>query len=132
MSASFPRMSAFNPLEVRREVEQFTPRRPQKFRDLFPAKAVIAELRQKHASYSAIAEFLTKHCLPTGKTAVAMFCHEVLGESVRPYHWQNSGEAVRSESKAKSNGSPDPAPSELPAPRGPRIARVRMLNPPDK
>src|SRR5436190_21558007 len=77
-------MSAFDPTAVRKAVEDFTPRRPQKFHDLFPAKDVIAELRQKRASYRAIAELLTKHCLPTSKTAIAVFCHAVLGEIVRP------------------------------------------------
>src|SRR6516162_6433362 len=51
---------------------------------LLPAKDVITELRQKRASYRSIAELLTQHCLPTSKTAIAMFCHQVLGESVRP------------------------------------------------
>src|SRR5437660_6951637 len=77
-------MSSFDPTAVRKAVAEFTPSRPQKFQDLFPAKDVIAELRQKRASYRAIAELLTKHCLPTSKTAIAVFCHEVLGEVVRP------------------------------------------------
>src|SRR5438094_8058561 len=77
-------MSAFDPSAVRQAVEDFTPRRPEKFRDLFPAKDVISEFRQKRASFRAIAELLTKHCLPTSKTAIAMFCHAVLGEIVRP------------------------------------------------
>src|SRR5438309_2763995 len=76
-------MSSFDPATVRKAVEEFTPSRPQKFQDLFPAKDVIAELRQKRASYRAIAELLAKHCLPTSKTAIAAFCHEVLGEIVR-------------------------------------------------
>src|SRR5882672_6850368 len=77
-------MNTFDPNTVRQAVAEFTPRRPEKFQDLIPAKEVIAELRQKRASYRAIAELLTQHCLPTSKTAVAVFCHEVLGEIVRP------------------------------------------------
>ena len=77
-------MTTFDPAEVRQAVAEFTPRRPQKFQDLVPAKEVIVELRQKRASYRAIAELLTQHCLPTSKTAIAMFCHEVLGENIRP------------------------------------------------
>ena len=77
-------MSSFDPTTVRRAVAEFTPRRPEKFQDLIPAKEVIAELRQKRASYRAIAELLTQHCLPTSKTAVAVFCHELLGEIIRP------------------------------------------------
>src|SRR5213079_3722903 len=80
-----PPMSSFDPTVVRKAVAEFTPSRPQRFQDLFPAKDVIAELRQKRASYQAIAELLTKHCLPTSKTAIAVFCHDVLGEVVRPH-----------------------------------------------
>ena len=77
-------MSSFDPAAVRKAVEEFTPRRPQKFQDLLPAKDVITELRHKRASYRSIADLLTQHCLPTSKTAIAVFCHQVLGESVRP------------------------------------------------
>src|SRR5471030_2494748 len=77
-------MNTFDPAEVRKAVAEFTPRRPQKFQDLIPAKEVIIELRQKSASYRSIADLLTQHCLPTSKTAVAMFCHQVLNESIRP------------------------------------------------
>ena len=28
---------------------------------------------------------LTQHCLPTSKTAIATFCHQILGEIVRPH-----------------------------------------------
>jgi hypothetical protein len=37
-------MSSFDPATVRQAVAEFTPRRPQKFQDLIPAKEVIAEL----------------------------------------------------------------------------------------
>src|SRR5215467_1118727 len=77
-------MPSFDPDAVRKAVAEFVPARPQKFQDLAPAKEVISELRQKHASYRSIAELLTQHCLPTSKTAIAAFCHLVLGESVRP------------------------------------------------
>ena len=84
VSKQKPRMTSFDPASVRQAVAEFTPRRPEKFEDLMPARDVIAELRQKRASYRAIAELLTQHCLPTSKTAIAVFCHEVLGEIVRP------------------------------------------------
>jgi hypothetical protein len=64
-------MTSFDPATVRQAVAEFTPLRPQKFQDLLPAKDVIAELRQRRASYRAIAELLTQHCLPTSKTAIA-------------------------------------------------------------
>lgn len=77
-------MPSFDPNTVRDAVAAFTPRRPTRFHDLSAAKEVIVELRQKRASYRAIAELLTQHCLPISKTAVAAFCHEVLGDVVRP------------------------------------------------
>ena len=78
-------MSAFDPNNVRKAVSEFAPRHQQKFENLLPAKDVIVELRQRGASFRAIAELLTKHCLPAGKTAIADFCHEVLGETIRPH-----------------------------------------------
>jgi len=139
-------MNAFDPATVRQAVAEFTPLRPQKFQDLLPAKDVIAELRHKQASYRAIAELLTQHCLPISKTAIAAFCHQVLGENVRPRkrpvrrrppvpilptglvqaaETKPPGEAI-AESPAKPNGD------ELPSARsrGPRIAQIRKLNPP--
>ena len=84
-SESFQPMSSFDPATVRQAVAEFTPLRPQKFQDLIPAKDVIIELRQRRASYRAIAVLLTQHCLPTSKTAIATFCHQILGEIVRPH-----------------------------------------------
>jgi hypothetical protein len=48
-------MFAFDPATVRKAVDEFTPRRPEKFWDLMPAKDVIIELRQKRASYPTTA-----------------------------------------------------------------------------
>lgn len=137
-------MTSFDPASVRQAVAEFTPRRPEKFQDLIPAKDVIAELRQKRASYRAIAELLTQHCLPTSKTAVAVFCHEVLGEIVRPRRRPgrkrpvvpavSSPEAIQPQppdtlpaAELPTNGSSED--SQQPRPRGPRIAQVRMLKP---
>ena len=79
-------MSAFDPNNVRKAVLEFTPRHQQKFENLLPARDVIVELRQRRASFRAIAELLTQHCLPAGaRTAIADFCHEVLGENIRPH-----------------------------------------------
>ena len=140
-------MSAFDPTAVRKAVEAFTPSRPQKFHDLFPAKDVIAELRQKRASYRAIAELLTEHCLPTSKTAIAAFCHQVLREIVRPRRrpGRKRPPAVASSNGEPASGTPQPnEPDSLPEltanpvgggtpqkpSRGPRIAQVRILKPP--
>ena len=140
-------MNTFDPVEVRKAVAEFTPRRPQKFQDLAPAKEVIVELRQKGGSYRSIAELLTQHCLPTSKTAIAMFCHQVLGENIRPRKRParkrpptpvstNGGTAdTDSVTTAESSTPTEPLPNSdagetsLPRSRGPRIAQVRKLNP---
>lgn len=139
-------MSSFDPATVRQAVADFTPRRPQKFQELSPAREVIVELRQKRASYRAIAELLTQHCFPISKTAVAAFCHEVLGEIIRPKRRPNRKRPL---APPLNNGighaippSPEPPPTDADTTndasgpdtlavrtRGPRIAQVRMLNP---
>ena len=140
-------MSTFDPIAVRRAVAEFTPRRPHKFQDLVPAKEVIMELREKRASYRAIAELLTQHCLPASKTHIAMFCHQVLRETVRTYHRPPRRRRMAS-SEPNTYQAPSPSSQEanLPRPlppanaadaaeippgriRGPRIAQVRMLKP---
>jgi hypothetical protein len=140
-------MTSFDPATVRQAVAEFTPLRPQKFQDLLPAKDVIAELRQRRASYRAIAELLTQHCLPTSKTAIAAFCHQVLTEIVRPrrrparrrapssvepngrtaapVQSEPADERAPQEPQADSNGGGTPQTRS----RGPRIAQVRMLKP---
>ena len=131
-------MSSFDPATVRQAVAEFTPLRPQKFQDLIPAKDVIIELRQRRASYRAIAALLTQHCLPTSKTAIATFCHQILGEIVRPHRRpgrkrppspaEPNGRVaapVQSEPPTDTNGGETPQTRS----RGPRIAQVRMLKP---
>ena len=147
LSSPFHPMSSFDPTTVRKAVEEFTPSRPQKFQDLFPAKDVIAELRQKRASYRAIADLLTKHCLPTSKTAIATFCHQVLREIVRPRRRPGRKRTCVSSNGEPASATPQPnEPDSLPEPianpvgggtpqkpsRGPRIAQVRILKPPSK
>lgn len=136
-------MASFDPATVRQAVAEFTPRRPEKFQDLIPAKEVIAELRQKRASYRAIAELLTQHCLPTSKTAIAVFCHEALGEIVRPRRRPGRKRPVVPSVTSAASGSEPPTDTPPPAEqtsggngedapprsRGPRIAQVRMLKP---
>src|SRR5688572_4418914 len=136
-------MPSFDPTTVRKAVDEFTPLRPQRFQDLLPAKEVIRELRQKRASYRAIAELLTQHCLPTSKTGIATFCHEILGEIIRPKRRTYRKRAFSLGSNGDGNGSPAGLPAvtnsgpkadekedEAPTTRkhGPRIAQVRMLN----
>jgi len=122
-------MSTFDPATIRQAVAEFTPRRPQKFHELLPAKGVITELRQKRASYRAIAELLTKHCLPTSKTAIAGFCHEVIGERVRPYRRPGRKRTVAATVPDGDAAAPvEPKPVLPTRSRGPRIAQVRMLN----
>ncbi len=130
-------MSAFDSNLAGQIVADFTPARPAKFQDLHLAKNVIVELRQKGASYRAIAELLTRHNQPTSKTAVTAFCHEVLGEAKR----------ARKRPIRKKEPQPNLPPNTVITPlavfsvnsntnetpstrtRGPRIAQVRMLKP---
>jgi radical SAM superfamily enzyme with C-terminal helix-hairpin-helix motif len=74
-------MTSLNLDTLRTAAAAFVTPRAARHQILAPASELIAELRQKHASYTAIAELLTQHGLPIRKTAVANFCHEVLGES---------------------------------------------------
>jgi hypothetical protein len=80
---NFHRMTTFDSNLIRKVVTEFRPKRPPKFQELMSAKELITELRRKGASYESIAEVLGQHCLPISKSAIAMFCHQVLGESVR-------------------------------------------------
>jgi hypothetical protein len=126
-------MSSFNPDKIRKAVEEFTPRRPQKFHELFAAKDVVIELRKKRASYRSIADLLTRHCLPTCKTSVALFCHKILGEKVRPYKRPAYEKPAAPDGSVREEASPsadanggETSPARA---RGPRIAQVRMLKP---
>jgi hypothetical protein len=138
-------MTSFDPATVRQAVEEFTPLRPQKFQDLQPAKDVIAELRHKQASYRAIAELLTQHCLPISKTAIAAFCHQMLGENVRPRKRPVRRRPLApilpaglvppaettppSEAIVETTANPHGDKLPLARSRGPRIAQIRKLNP---
>ena len=133
-------MSAFDPNNVRKAVSEFTPRHQQKFENLLPAKDVIVELRQRRASFRAIAELLTQHCLPAGKTAIADFCHEVLGENIRPHRRTPRKRLPAVEPQGETKfvlpapattvpGEPPDSEAAADRPRGPRIAQIRKLNP---
>ena len=136
-------MSNFNPSKLRKAVDEFTPRRPEKFHELSAARDVIIELRQKRASYRSIAELLTRHCLPTCKTSVALFCHLVLGETTRtrgrPAREQPIESEVTDRDETPNVTTPVPEPPTIVASngvdnpparaRGPRIAQIRMLKP---
>ena len=74
-------MTTLNLDTLRRAAAAFVAPRSARHQVLAPASELIAELRQKQASYTAIAELLTQHGLPVRKTAIANFCHEVLGEA---------------------------------------------------
>ena len=75
-----PIMIPFHSVEASQAVTEFAPPQPERFRELSAAKDFIAELRKKRASFRSIADLLTRHSLPISKSAVAEFCHEVLGE----------------------------------------------------
>ena len=114
----------------------FTPSQLEKFHDLLPAKNVIVELRQKKASYRAIADLLTRHHLPIGRTAITAFCHEVLGEPSRTrrrtLRKKDPVAILRPDEIISTPPSPGSTGNEmLPTrSRGPRIAQVRMLKNP--
>ena len=131
-------MSAFDPNNVRKAVSEFTPRHQQKFENLLPAREVIVELRQRRASFRAIAELLTQHCLPAGKTAIADFCHEVLGETIRSRRRtprkrlpavepQNETKFVLAAPATVAPGEPPNPEVAAERPRGPRIAQILKL-----
>jgi hypothetical protein len=135
-------MIPFNSIEASQAVTEFVPCRRQKFKVLTAAKEIIAALRQKGASHTTIAELLARHCLSTGKTNVAEFCHAVLGESVRAYKRRKRKPRPAADVPVGGRISlPRPEPvkvdsmesknSEISATRtrGPRIAQIRMRKP---
>ena len=146
-SKSFRPMNTFDPAEVRKAVAEFTPRRPQKFQDLVPAKEVIVELRQKGGSYRSIAELLTNTvCRPARRPSpcsVTRFLAKTSGHAngqrgnARQLRCQQMGEQqpriqrLRANPAHRQNLSPnsDGGETSLTRSRGPRIAQVRKLNP---
>jgi hypothetical protein len=133
-------MSSFDPIIARKAVTEFAPPRPERFRELSTAKDFITELRQKRASYRSIADLLTRHGLPIGKTAVAAFCHVVLGETFRSnkHRPRKRPPALNlSDNESLSPATPSSIPSatgnssenQQTRVRGPRIAQIRMLKP---
>jgi hypothetical protein len=141
---NFHRMTTFDSNLIRKVVSEFRPKRPPKFQELLAAKELITELRRKGASYESIAEVLAQHCLPISKSAVAMFCHQVLGESVRsrrrpgkrrPPATQSAVVENKPAPKSHFNEAP-PTPANLKGnedaaarSRGPHIAKVELLPP---
>ena len=127
-----------DPKNIQKAVTEFMPKRPPKFHELLAAKDWIAELRGKRASYVSIADLLTQHCLPISKSAIAMFCHEVLGEAVhsrrRPARRRVPAASIPG-GENTAGELPKPAPATLPResenasarPRGPHIAKVELL-----
>ena len=61
-------------------IRDYVPRHPTKFQKLLPMKDSIAELRDKGASYAAIADILRNINVPVASDTVFRFCHEILGE----------------------------------------------------
>jgi hypothetical protein len=138
-------MSTFDSNPIQKAVTEFTPKRPPKFQELLAAKELIVELRRKRASYESIADLLTQHCLPISKSAIAMFCHEVLGEAVRSRRRPGKRRLPESvplkvdnqpHESAKTNPSAMPPTSIANAngnenmatrSRGPHIAKVELL-----
>jgi hypothetical protein len=138
-------MTTFDPNLIRKVVTEFRPKRPPKFQELLVAKELITELRRKGASYESIAEVLAQHCLPISKSAIAMFCHQVLGESVRSRRRPGKRRmpavippSVEKKPSPKTNAAivqPEPATNvnanenSAAQSRGPHIAKVELLPP---
>ncbi|MGD0207515.1 MAG: hypothetical protein ABSC89_07920 [Verrucomicrobiota bacterium] len=140
-------MSTIDPSTIRKAIAEFKPKRPPKFHELLAAKEWIVELRQKGASYESIADLLTQHYVPISTSGIAMFCHQVLGESVRPRRrpgrrrspasTSTNGGATTSDAMPASEPSKSAEPSansngneaSLARTRGPRIAQIRKLTP---
>ncbi len=125
-----------------------TSRHPQRFRELAEAREMISELRRKGASFNTIAELATGHGLAVGKTTIADFCHEVLGEAIRPkrrvvsMRKPSASPLVGPSLSALSSGGnpseilpsatplqPTPLPLSTPRSKGPRIANIRLAEP---
>ena len=145
LTHNFQRMTTFDPNLIRKVVMEFRPKRPPKFQELLAAKELITELRRKGASYESIAEVLVQHCLPVSKSAIAMFCHEMLGESVRsrrrpakkrPPATVSTGVENKPAPKSNFAAAPPSPPVNLKGnedaaarSRGPHIAKVELLPP---
>jgi len=141
---NFHRMTTFDSILIKKVVTEFRPKRPAKFKELMAAKELITELRRKGASYESIAEVLGQHCLPISKSAIAMFCHQVLGESVRcrrrpakkrmPGSVPAAGE-IKPPLKTHFNATPPPPDhvngkeDAVADSHGPHIAKVELLPP---
>ena len=117
------------------------------FNNLKPFHDSIVELRGKRASYSAIAELLQKHGLKTSRARVAEYGRIVLdgGKSRKRRKRAKTAPAVNTpvtpQSAPAATTKPVPAltapADDAPPPpsenspfrsRGPRIARIRMLD----
>ena len=142
-------MNTFDPNQLRKAVENFSPRQPRKFQDLASAKDMIAELRQKGGSFETIAELLTQHGLPTSRSSIAGFCHEVLGERLRSKRraatrrspTQNSDPSLalnqssvlpllaHEHDPSTPVATPDTTEPTAPRSKGPRIANIRLAQP---
>ena len=136
-------MSTPDPSVIRKAAAEFQRKRPVRFEILQPWKDVIEELRSKCASCYTISEFLNGYGIQTSKSAIANFCKEVLKEPGKRKQkgWRRKrqpAESKKSTSASQKSVSPIP---EVPIPndaeplvasprnRGPRIARVELLNP---
>ena len=82
-------------IHIHQEIAEYSLPRPKPFKDLSRAKDFIRELRQKHACYHAIADLLTRHQFPIGKTCVSDFCHTIQS-SVRRIFRAVAGQHSRS------------------------------------
>ena len=132
---------------LRKAIQEFRPN-PHRvpFNNLKPFHDSIVELRRKQASYSVIAELLQQHGIKTSRARVAEYGRIILdgGKSrkrrkrAKTLPATNTPVTLPSVPAAltKPALAPSPPADEIPSPaenspyqsRGPRIARIRMLD----
>ena len=129
-------LSSPNLESLRQAIQNFTPNpRRVPFNNLKPLHEAIVELRGKNASYAIIAELLMQNGMKTSMARVAEYGRIVLEggkRRKRRKYARTSLPALQTEPTPPQPAPQISAPISLqPVPkpeRGPRIARIRLLN----
>lgn len=139
---SSSRMPGSDPNLIREAAAQFQPRRRPRFQNLQSCCDVIIELREKGASYEAIAELLTRYGVKTSRTMVNEFVHTLSQpkggrrrksplKPVMPTATPPPATLPPGTSKTVP-ATPEPIASAPIKIRGPHIAKVELLKPGEK
>ena len=127
-----------NPELLRKLVQEFKPN-PHRvpFRNLEPFRDSIETLREKGASYAVIADLLREHGVKTSRARVAEYGRTVLEKQKPRKRRRRTNPAPVATppaipqtptSSVLPTNPPGSFPSSYQQPRGPRIAKVRMLD----